>query len=93
MLSLSAGLFNSAKLFLFCPTIMSDVQAGLGIHELTFHTIRVHVVFKSLRMPGQLGDPDTFETCQYAWFILPPALARVKATLSMKMPVRQHLGE
>jgi len=63
MLSLSAGLFDSAKLFLFCPAIVSDIQAGLSIHYLTFHTIRVQAAFKSIRMPGQSGDQDTFETC------------------------------
>ena len=32
ILCLSEGLFNSAKLFLFCPTIMCEVQAGPSIH-------------------------------------------------------------
>jgi len=66
MSSLSAGLFDTAKRFLFCLTMVSDIQAGLSIHWLTVHTIRVQAVFKDIRMPGQSGDPDTFETCLYA---------------------------
>ena len=93
MSSLSTGLFDVAKLFPFCPRIVSDVPAGLSIPYLTFHVTRVLAIFKSVRIPGLSADPDTFETSQYTLFLLPPEVALVKATLSIQMPVRQHCSE
>jgi len=93
MSPLPAGLFDVDKLVPFCPRMASDVPAGLSIHYLTFHPTRGLAIFKSLQMPGPLGDPDTFATLMYTLFFLPPEVALVKATLSIQMPVRQHRSQ
>jgi len=93
MWSLTAGLYDLAKLFLFCPTIVFDVTAGLSIGWLTVHPTRVLAVFKSVQMPGPARDPRTFEICDYKLFYLPSEVVLVKATLLIQIQVGKHGSE